>query len=873
MLNTLYIVDYYLYLFYIVLQFIIQVGTVFERAQYTFGHCLPKPATVTSNSISGQYGQKKYQPAFDSIPDLIRYYVGSADESAVLYFGSGNDGTSNSISSSNIQTEVRIRYPCNRRHPISVDMNDSTKSTAPSKSTERSRVGHHHSHTRSEIFQVPAVSSSSDPSFTPLHSLLQTSPLSSSDNIPEWLKMSNLKPFSSTVNSATANCFKSLSGTKLLNPSLRITIPRSSSSFRNNFSGPSNSRLIQCSSSTLPRQLSSTHSRVHDSRFLPSTSSNVDEYVPSSPSLVSLLNSDPKPSIFRSSSMSLDMLNQASSSSKTSSSIDNLSSLAESALFKPSSSKTFRTSDIPLDMFENTNTHGNLSASSVCGWDQGDKSSTIDMDAEIAAALSAAENDNSDLSNLFHMSDNKKPLTIRSSFAQADVFNGNVNRSRNHQSMIGDRHTNYWYSENLPDKYMGGLEVTVKNDIDQIQKNQIDHGPQRFIQSNRGVNVTGIGRQPIGTRINQMINERQMDIEEELDTDTITLKPHSGEDFESWQNRWSDHLRKNFVSTRDPRNFHPSQRHQIRPREEQRNELYYQRCADNDQEMIDDDSVDSLLCLDKVLDSEKQSVISKTENNNSTISVQNNIMASHALDNRTVNLDEMVGKWFGLPTNDQQKDALQHIGNQHSNASNVTHSRQFNNDVTNDGIRRTTHLSTVNSKTSNESLYDNKNLNFLKNDPKKLVIEQNNSDQHENKQSNNIHITGIDYENIATFSAKEIDYENINVDNSGKNYQNKRLKLINDEDVVKSALKAVHLTVIGDPENSDGPTSVAGTGRLAAALCRADGKATVIPYLQQNTDNEKEDNSSEPFLDVCPLQLFGQPGPEGRRARLDVIER
>lgn len=850
-------------MFYFVLQFISQTGTVFQQPQYTFGHFLPKPATVTSNSPGVECEENKYPPAFNTISDLVRFYVGGGNKKAVLYFGSGNDGTSNSMSSSNVQTEVHIRYPCTRLYPISGEMMHVINSVASSKSIENSRPGHHHSRTRSEVFQVPAVSSSSDPSFTSLHTLLQPSPSSSHCNIPSWLKMSKLepsnkKPPSSTVSSATANCFKSLSGTKLLNPSLNITIPNSSSSLQNNFSGPSNSRLLQCSSSTLPLQLSSTHSRVLDPRFLPSTSSNIDEYVPNSPSLVSLLNSDPKPS------MSLDSLNQASNSSKTSSSSDKFPIHSESALFKPSSSKTIKTSDIPLDTFANTNTFDSFSASGVCGWDQGGKSSTIDMDAEIAAALSAVENDNNDLSKLFHSSDIMEPQTVRSSFAQADVFNGSLNRSRNHQSMIGDRHTNDWYSDNIPEKYMGDLESIVRNDINQFKKRQIDRGFSEAIE---------IVRKPNNMRINQMMHERHRDIEQELDTETITLKPYSGEDFESWQNRWSDHLRKNFISARDPRRFHSHQSHQMRPREEQHKELHHQRWPEGNQEMVDKDSTNSLLHLDKVLDSKKQSsVLFKTENNTSTIPVKNRIMASQASDNCTVNLDEMVGKWFGLPTNDQQKDALQHVGNQHSIASNVTHSRQSNKNVIFDGIK-TTHLSTVNSNTSNELLCDNNNINFLKSNRKKLMVDQNNSYQHENKQSNNIHITKINYENIVTSNVKEMDYANINVDNSGQNGQNKRLKLINDEDVVKSALKAVHLTVIGDPENSDGATSVAGTGRLAAALCRADGRATVIPYLQPNTDSEKEEESLEPFLDICPLQLLSQPGPEGRRARLDVIER
>jgi hypothetical protein len=134
---------------------------------------------------------------------------------------------------------------------------------------------------------------------------------------------------------------------------------------------------------------------------------------------------------------------------------------------------------------------------------------------------------------------------------------------------------------------------------------------------------------------------------------------------------------------------------------------------------------------------------------------------------------------------------------------------------------------------------------------------------------------GVDYANIVsrvTDNNEEIDYQNVDKDHKKLFNQEKRQKLLcNDNEdgaPVATALRAVHLAIIGDPKDEGTTSSVAGTGRLAAALCNADGRSTVLPY-RNCTESEKEENS----MGSCPLQLLGQPGPEGRRARLDVIER
>lgn len=132
---------------------------------------------------------------------------------------------------------------------------------------------------------------------------------------------------------------------------------------------------------------------------------------------------------------------------------------------------------------------------------------------------------------------------------------------------------------------------------------------------------------------------------------------------------------------------------------------------------------------------------------------------------------------------------------------------------------------------------------------------------------------GIDYENI---TAEDTDYQNVGI-LSNCNSQEKRRKQMNygrgSSAAVMNALRAVHMTIVGNPDDSGGITS-AGTARLAAALCRADGQATILPYRRHQSKCSKGDeNPVESILSTCPLQLLGQPGLAGRRARLDIIER
>jgi len=158
------------------------------------------------------------------------------------------------------------------------------------------------------------------------------------------------------------------------------------------------------------------------------------------------------------------------------------------------------------------------------------------------------------------------------------------------------------------------------------------------------------------------------------------------------------------------------------------------------------------------------------------------------------------------------------------------------------------------------------NINFLEKTHFKKTRQVSNN--YNSLVGNNIEAV-VDYENIIshnTDNTTDFNYENI-----GQTTDKKRQKVINDfnggSTAVADALLAVHLAIIGDPDDT-GRTTV-GTGKLAAALCRADGQTIVLPYRQNLTESEQ----AGPLLNTCPLQLLDQPGPAGRRARLDIIER
>lgn len=104
----------------LVLHFVIneirqQPGTVYERAQYSFGDTAATGLLQT--------------PGFDTVPGLIRYYVGGSGDSAVLSYGDGCSSDDSVPVQAKRPTEVRIRYPCNRRRPLSARSNPGVSAT------------------------------------------------------------------------------------------------------------------------------------------------------------------------------------------------------------------------------------------------------------------------------------------------------------------------------------------------------------------------------------------------------------------------------------------------------------------------------------------------------------------------------------------------------------------------------------------------------------------------------------------------------------------------------------------------------------------------------------------------------------------------
>lgn len=118
-----------------VLHFIIneirtQAGTVYERAQYSF-----------SDNMGCIFEDTNQIPAFDTVPGLIRYYVGGSGDSAVLsYGGTCRDDSIDAKMRGNPPTQVRIKFPCNRRRPLSAPSNPAVSFVADTAVTESTQV-------------------------------------------------------------------------------------------------------------------------------------------------------------------------------------------------------------------------------------------------------------------------------------------------------------------------------------------------------------------------------------------------------------------------------------------------------------------------------------------------------------------------------------------------------------------------------------------------------------------------------------------------------------------------------------------------------------------------------------------------------------
>lgn len=819
-----------LYLLFI-LQIIMQRGTVYERSQFTFGETLPKVATVTSVTIN--QAQEKNQPAFDSVPDLIRYYVGGADDNAVLSYGGGNEGL-HLMSLHFTQTEVRIRYPCNRRHPL-MTYSASNTSFAQQGGHSSPRQWMKLSSSRSPVQRFPSVT------LTPITE-------------------KSFKPFS-------------VEGLETLNQlsTSSTTLPRKSSQ-KYSPPLPASGSELGMLSSTLPRSLTSSRP------LLAGFSSNSSSF--------SLLNSDP----FSTSSVLSDY--DAHKEMTTSLSSKPLT-LIES-LPSCSTSNYFENTDVCTTAMKNS-MHGKY------GGEENDFGA-IDMDAEIAAALSTTVDDDSDGSDsVFHTSDLPE---VRSSFSWNDTNKGFLSRKQL-DKMDFDSYSNL---ERSHDSYNYGYDNELKLEpLSSFSKTgtimRKPKGVQEMCQvydkfnsqtNNDDWEFNNLRNQPNSNYLRRNYEKKiiqdstgsegkQLLMNEKQHSDSSS-SPLKNDDF-NW-NQWSSSSENNFIPMNKKRS---ALQERMRQMQAQFDELQNIHRRFDYNEKVNDISFMTSSGLKKTTQVEEMKKhsegLSKTENTRNIVPNRHVKVADDSTGSDVVKTDNMVENWFGLHQFHQMATD-EHMTNVEliHNSSKIDTSDRIVDNLTN-----LTAISTVNSNTNlSDSKIDKystgngsieckltdsyENFNPMKDNPKENTIDQEISEHYKLKDKSLK--TEIDYENILSPNVKVTDYENVGA-NINQFRKEKRQKLINtnNNSVVNSALQAVHMAIIGDPEDGAGITSVAGTGRLAAALCHADGKATVIPYLQQNSKNETEGKQSEISLESCPLQVLGQPGPEGRRARLDIIER
>lgn len=435
------------------LQIILQPGTVYERSQFTFGDSLPTVASISTMSYNVEpYNQRPNQPGFDSVPDLIRYYVGSAGDDAVLSYGGANEGNS-SIFPQTPPTEVRIRYPCNRRNPLTCEIPSLASAL---KAEERNRLVHQHSHALAmaaalaKTLPVPNACTivPVEPKFSPQQPLNWTHGQTS-------FKPSHRRTPSATVTSATITSIpSSTAGSANLDKQLDKSLSGPSKVIPNSLDTEFTSSLNQ-SSSTLPRPLISTSPRpplIPESFSSSLSRSSTTLPRPSGSTSLS------SPSTSGSSSNS-EILKMALSPPTSSSPITKLkiapnastsesSSFSSSSRFAPSTNiSNNKNSQIELPPsepstsagFSYQGTSGSSKLRNVLTTSSSRGTGIIDIDAEIAAALDA-ENRSDDDEFDFYITE---PPVVRSSFAQVDFANSQRNRSNSHHSRSESRHSLY----------------------------------------------------------------------------------------------------------------------------------------------------------------------------------------------------------------------------------------------------------------------------------------------------------------------------------------------------------------------------------------------------------------------------------------------
>lgn len=993
-------------------------------------------SAMTINKNGEFYGQRTYQPGFDSVPDLIRYYVGGADDNAVLSYGGGNDGVVSSCSMNTMltqtsHTEVRIRYPCNRRCPLmSFHTLDETSSPPLiSKTIDHSRIVRQHSHAQSsatalaEPLKLPAELIASAETTSPLshshHRRRSPSPPSLHTSYRKHILSSSFRSSlrrtpSENVTSETS--FRPSSAAELATSGFPSSISLQSSSNSSPSLLRANSRALNsgssippCSSTTMPRSTVSPFPALHASTF-------------------------------GSSSASSCLSNNALRPLTTRSFAKKPPTLQESISWEPSTLKHLKTSGTSLKTVGSPELFRTLSKSKTsvpkisdgaCG-----SSSVIDVDAEIAAALSTEDNS-------YHISAFQLPELpiIQSSFDRVNLNNSwqsrkencrirpCINRSRSrsdqHRSESHqNRHENHFISARFSGNNktppgsdtkicddrkqqsqfqqqeplllghplsMFGVEVTKRNQR-KVMEHQESKGRQsthfdassfrthessfvsvgysRKVESRLGndgkagddelqqelqqqqkssltdpslsslsiISVKAIEEEKrltmnteervLQNELNQTNTEKNVaDLEKkllahkeqildpggELSVEKQSLEPMENEDFEQWRSRWANLLRQRLVSEREQHlqecKLH-NERLQILKVEFE--ELHLRLLRENPERVkvnSEETSINSIMTLPHsivpymkpvsptvrlpVANSEEKCTgnldVASTEIMVENmvlrwLGIQQDVDTDNVNKNLDINLIQQQKRQFGRPNSVVPRHYRSHTHNDEPLPNPTT-----TNDPTIKSTKKSASAQEIESfgesssigcqlicDYENSLLKENVCLDSAGKIPcfKNIAPLANKQTSTKFKSSLEYSITaGIDYENITVGDA---DYQNVGV-LSNSNYQEKRRKQMNygrgSSAAVVNALRAVHLTIVGNPDDRGGITS-AGTARLAAALCRADGRATILPYRRYQSKYSKGDeNPVESILSTCPLQLLGQPGLAGRRARLDIIER
>lgn len=934
------------------------------------------------------------------MPDLIRYYVGGADDNAVLSYGGGNDGVvSGTMLSRGQQSEVRIRYPCNRRRPLMTN-NFMAEATTPSilpSAMGNSRLNSLCALTatpnHTEQLQILSTSPGSTEASTsfqnkfyrrrspspPSHSSkwmrLQSSRLLESSN-PRVDSQSSITPVSSNLSVSTLP----------RQPKSSFQLPSTSESFPSSSVSKTNQLQRTSSYSGMPSRntqgltisdllTASSSSFTNSSRPLQSTS-RIDtraRELPDSRNGICRISV----SVSNEGVPSLSVIDAPRTSSSVGDTFNERDNDVFSLPFKREVTSSFSQvrirnggyrSMIPLWYKRQFGNHPSMSSpDGHCSRNQlnnhQSRSRRGQASSNNSSIKSSSENDedvNDDDDD--DEQEQQQSSSSDSSFVSTSTLKNEDNgRKRGKHRRLSNRKIVKKETQDDEDQNEEDQEVKnqTHNEEDREFENQTDNEEVREVENQTDneeeeevENQTDNEKED--TEEDKVSSDEQTNLHSDFIVENSSSETSENENFQRCRTRWTNTMRKGLVDILE----HPELDHQNEqptritgtlnrdPRQRGSRQI---KQAQNEDHEVDHmgtrtefkllTSTDRAAFLDQI--SPPQSCVT-----HSSIRLSNNNLT-----------ENMIRQWLGLQrisnTNSNSDVAILHNEDQISRITFLPHTRRQQRQTNSYEYASVNHHLPV-----DEFLRENvcpsveiqypvlKNMNHPQVDRMMLglsivdkeggivpvtsacqlnmtnecstgtfslekgaacdyvnidldIDDHNNpvgevDTQHDNikflekthrrkkrqastQQSNNNYNSlvgnntevAVDYENIIshdTDNTTDFNYENIS-----QTTDKRRQKIMNDfnrgSTAVADALLAVHLAIIGDPDDT-GKTTV-GTGKLAAALCRADGQTTVLPYRRNFTESEQ----AGPLLSTCPLQLLDQPGPAGRRARLDVIER